>query len=238
MIVDDINKKAVQAFYEKVDKVWPDNDGWHLINQHEICRYIKKCDYFLDKTILNAGSGGNNYDIPYAMCHLDIVKNKIDKFPNYIVGSVESIPCMDSQFDIVICVGSVLNYCDAVCAVSEMARVLNPGGKLILEFESSYSFEYIGSKAYKQPAAIVNTMYFNKPHQMWAYSAKYISDLLRLNSLTIDDKYGFHILSGLAYKFSKNENSASKFARFDRALRHMPIIKNYAANVIFTATKS
>lgn len=54
------------------------------------------------------------------------------------------LPFAENSIDNILCVGSVLNYCDAIAAISEFNRVLKYNGHLILEYESSWGFEYIG----------------------------------------------------------------------------------------------
>lgn len=233
-----LDKLAIKTFYEESSTVWPENDKWHLVNQQEIKNYLHKINFPSNANILNVGSGGNNYGLLCPMWHLDVAANKIDYLDNYIVGSAEAIPCPDNTFSHVICVGSVLNYCDAIKVINEIVRVLKPNGSLILEFEGSYSFEYFLTTAFRKSAAIANTMYFGKPHQMWVYSEKYIINLLKQSSFLIQETYRFHILSSLAYKICNDENLASKYSRYDCLLRQIPIIKKYAANIILFCTKS
>ncbi len=60
------------------------------------------------------------------------------------------MPFNNLFFDNILCVGSVLNYCDALTALSELSRVLKPNGNLILEYESSWGFEYLHKSCYKK----------------------------------------------------------------------------------------
>lgn len=77
---------------------------------------------------------------------------------------------LKNSIDNILCVGSVLNYCDAIAAISEFNRVLKYNGHLILEYESSWGFEYIGKKCYKSDACIITTEYIEKEHTQWLYS--------------------------------------------------------------------
>lgn len=234
--MEKINVNYIKNFYESVDVVWPENDKWHDLNQKIIKKYIHRFP-FNNCKILNAGSGGNNYDLNVDMCHVDIAENKIKNTKNYIVSSIEKMPFENNYFDVVICVGSVLNYCDAVKAIGEVARVLKNKGLLILEFENSYSFEFKNTKAYKANAAVITTNYFNTPHKMWVYSLKYIYQILCENNLMPSNIYPFHILSSLAYFYNRNENKAAKYASLDRIFRHIPIIRKHSGNVILLGKK-
>ena len=59
---------------------------------------------------------------------VDIIKEYIDAFENYLVGSIEKIPLQDCSVDCVICVGSVINYVDIQKAIAEFSRILKPNG--------------------------------------------------------------------------------------------------------------
>lgn len=236
-----IDYKTVKEFYSKVDNVWPSNNRWHNYNQSEIKKYIhKKLNNVLhsSKKVLNAGSGGTNYDLGIEMYHVDIVENKIKKYKHHFVTSIENIPFKDNFFDIVICVGSVINYCDAAKTVNELIRVLKHNGIIILEYENSYSFEYMNTISYKSSAAIITTSYFNKPHNMWVYSNKYICKLLLSNKIIIMDRHPYHILSSLIVHYTKDERLASRFSFLDVIFRHIPFIRNHSGNTILLGRKN
>ncbi|MDY0177912.1 MAG: class I SAM-dependent methyltransferase [Bacilli bacterium] len=123
-----------------------DEDPWH----HEVEKIIRKrvlkvlkkyCKS--DSIVLNAGSGGEDYPCKGKLIHLDLVEKNIKKFKDHIVASITDIPCEDQSVDIVICVGSVINYTDAEKAINEFSRLLKPNGSLILEFERSDSADFI-----------------------------------------------------------------------------------------------
>lgn len=234
--MDKFDSNEIKDFYENVDTVWPENDNWHIWNQKEIKKYINTF-HFHNCKVLNAGSGGNDYGLDVDMYHVDIAENKIKNTAQYVVSSIEKLPFEDNCFDVVICVGSVINYCDAVKSISELGRVLKSKGLLILEFENSYSFEFKNTKAYKQNAAIITTSYFNKPHKMWVYSLDYICRILSENNITYSNIYPFHILSSFAYFYTKDENKSAKYTSLDKIFRHIPIIRKISGNIILTGTK-
>lgn len=62
--------------------------------------------------------------------------------PQYGVASAASLPFKDGSFDVVNCCGSTLSSIqDYVTALTEMIRVLRPGGSLLLEVENRYTFD-------------------------------------------------------------------------------------------------
>ena len=233
----ELDKEKIQKFYEATDCVWPADDAWHDINQAEISKFISSIQIAPNVVILNAGSGGNHYGLKQKMYHLDVAKNKIEHFPHFFVGTVEDMPFESQMFDLVICVGSVLNYCDPTLVIKEIARVLRPNGCFLLEYETSYGLEYLGSPVFKKSAALGKTSYFGRPHELWLFSQGYIQNLLKSYGLETIHRHNFHILSGLAYHFSKNENGAAKFAFWDGILRHIPLFRKYSSNQILYCRK-
>lgn len=235
--MNNVDKEKVRNFYKNVDTVWPKYDKWHLVNQKEIVKFIHRLNLNQNCNILNAGSGGNNYGLDIDMHHVDIAENKICKFKHYTVGDIEKMPFTNEYFDISLCVGSVINYCDAFAAIREISRVTKHKGLLILEFENSFSFEFKNTDAFKSNASIITTNYFNKPHTMWVYSLEYIISILNNYNFIIDKIYTYHILSSIIYYYTKNENAAAKYAVFDIILRYIPIIYKYSGNVILKCYK-
>lgn len=232
-----LSESDVREFYESVNDVWPANNMWHKINQKEINCFVKKIDLKNDFIILNAGSGGNEYGLKQKIINIDISKRHNKHLKHFVQGNIESIPFETNFFDAAICVGSVINYCDAICAINELSRVIKPGGKLILEFESSYSYEYINTAAYMQSAALITTSYFNKPHRMWVYSPKYIFGLLKCANLYIRKCRPYHIISGMVIHTAKDENKAAKYACLDGLFRHIPAIRWHSGNIIVYCIK-
>jgi len=224
----DIDKEKVKKFYENVDTVWPKNNKWHFVNQKEIVKFIRKLNLKQNYNILNAGSGGNNYELDIDMYHVDIAENKISKYQYYIVSNIEKMPFTNEYFDVALCVGSVINYCDAIATIHELSRVIKHKGLLILEFENSFSFEFKNTDAFKSNASVITTTYFNKPHIMWVYSLDYIISILSNYNFIIDKVYSYHILSSLIYYYTKNENKSAKYAIFDMIL--IAIRKIFSAN--------
>ena len=232
-----VNQEEIQHLYESVEEVWPKDDNWHLYSKRQIEAYLKKQPWEENLYVLNAGSGGNDYGLKVTMHHRDLAENKICHFNDYSVGSIEQLPQVNSTFDSIICVGSVINYCDATAVISEFSRTIKTGGTLFLEFESSQGYEHRKTNAYGNPAEVVQLRYFDKLWNQWVYSPEYIRRLLNEFGLEIIQEYRFHILSAFVYSNCQDENKSAKFAKFDKILRHFPC-KRHANNVIFKCAKS
>lgn len=237
-IMPNLDKERIKMFYNSVANVWANNDPWHDYSQNVIKKYISKFDFFDDSIVLNAGSAGNTYGINCkTMYHIDIAEEKIKNIKNSYVASIEEMPFNDNFFDNIICVGSVLNYCDALNAISELSRVLKSEGNFILEFESSLGYEYIGTKHYKKDACIITTEYIEACHNQWLYSLKYIFKILKLYNLKIIEKQSFHIADGLLSKFLDDKTSVEYTQVIDNFLHHMPYFKNHGNNIILHCQK-
>ncbi|HMH54083.1 MAG TPA: class I SAM-dependent methyltransferase [Candidatus Acidoferrum sp.] len=62
----------------------------------------------------------------------------------FALASVEALPYRDASFEAVACCGSTLSFVDdAGTALGELARVLEPGGRLLLEVEHRWSLDLV-----------------------------------------------------------------------------------------------
>lgn len=231
----DIN--VIRDFYNTTPAIWDPNDRWHQWSYKEINKYLASHTFSLQDYILNAGSGGNSYGIKNNMVHLDIAEEKLRGIQNAVVASVEDMPFPASMFDGIICVGSVINYCDASATISEFSRVLKPKGRLILEFENSAGYEYKGTSTYEKAADIVTVQFQGQDHKQWLYSLSYIKSLLSTYSFSIRHIFPFHIFSSLVLHLSRNETRSAKYARYDMIARKLPFIAEHANNYILTCQK-
>lgn len=232
-----LDQDKIKTFYENIPNVWPENDMWHYYSKTQIHKYLQNLNINPNSKVLNAGSGGNDYNLKCHMCHLDVAENKIHQFSNYLVSSVENISLPDKTFDAIICVGSVINYADAMATIGEFSRLVDTGGKLILEFESSWGFEHLGTTAFKKSAELVSLKYNNESHQQWIYSCDYIQDILKTYGFRVENTYRFHILSALKYNKKNDENYAAKYAKYDVIFKYIPIIRKHSNNIILNCTK-
>lgn len=232
-----LDQEKVKIFYNNVDDVWGNHDPWHDYSKEFLSNYINKQNCFKDSIVLNAGSAGNTYGIKCKlMYHVDIADEKIKNIENAVVASIENLPFAENSIDNILCVGSVLNYCDAIAAISEFNRVLKYNGHLILEYESSWGFEYIGKKCYKSDACIITTEYIEKEHTQWLYSPKYINTILKTYKFNVLEFYPFHITDGLFSKIM-SDSSAIRLTKMDNLLHKCPFFKQHGNNIILHCIK-
>lgn len=180
ILQDEVSKTAVENYNSSTP--WPQNDIWHKHTFNAEKEIVEKWLSIVSSQntlILNAGSGGSVYNTEGTVIHLDIIEKYIKHFEKYLVGSIEEINLPAESVDVIICVGSVLNYADAQRAVSEFYRILKPNGFLILEFERSDSAEFLCTTNHGKDI-FTNVYYYNdQKHLLWLYSERHIRQLLR-----------------------------------------------------------
>ena len=233
-------KTVARAAFENysASTPWPKNDPWHMYTLLAEKNVVEDWLVSYANTgmrILNAGSGGTEYQTKGTLIHLDIVEKYIEKFEEHIVGSTEKIELPDASMDGVICVGSVLNYTDAQRSISEFSRILRPGGFLILEFERSNSAEFLWTGHHGKYIFSKEYHYNGQNHLLWMYSENHIRQLLQLYQFSIKRCRRIHCLSSLLNRLGVSEPSAAPYSRFDPAVQ--VISYPLAHNVMLLGTK-
>lgn len=218
--MEGINLNDVAKKYNEIPVIWDERDKWHnktkkMINDF-ITRSLKSIHNYNGLKILNAGSGGNNYGLPEStLTHIDIAAEKIKGLNNSIQANIENMPIKEEMYDLIICVGSVINYCDPLKVIQEFKRVIKPGGKIILEFENSHTLELIFKKEFNKKVVLVNTFYNQRPETVWYFSEKFIKEIITENKFEIAKIERCHILSPLVYWLTKKETFSAFFSKMD-----------------------
>lgn len=233
---DDISRIATENYASA--SPWPNNDVWH---NHTFISEKKTVEAWLSKVatpntiILNAGSGGMDYETKGTIIHLDIIESYIKTYKHHIVGSVEHIDLPCQSIDGIICVGSVLNYADAQRAIAEFSRILKPNGFFIIEFERSNSAEFLLTKNYGKMIFSKEYNYNNQSHLLWLYSEKHIRNILQTYYLKVCKSKHIHTLSSLIYRLGISESKAAPLSRLDYIFEFMSY--PLAHNVMLFGTK-
>ncbi|MBO6300987.1 MAG: class I SAM-dependent methyltransferase [Ruminiclostridium sp.] len=203
---------------------WPDDDIWHQytysIEKSAVEQWLAH-NATDSMRILNAGSGGTQYETRGTIIHLDIIKEYIEKYDNYIVGSVEQIALPDNSVDAVICVGSVLNYSDAQKSIAELSRVLKNGGYFALEFERSDSAEFLWTPEHGKDIFFKTYHYNGQEHPLWLYSEKHVRQILLQYHLDVQECKRIHCISSLLYRFGVSEMRSAPYSKLDTFARWM-----------------
>lgn len=238
-MAEKISPQDVIARYDKLNDIWPDGDKWHAYTGKIIHDTVKQWVCARNRPndrILNIGSGGSSYGLTgFSITHADLCTRNLPVGESTICNA-ENLPFADGIFDLTICVGSVLNYCDALVAITEMARVTSPGGTLILEFEKSENLEYIGSKAFRASAGVVTTFYAGEKERIWVYSEAYITSLLATVDLVPERRHPIHVISSALLPVFPNQ-IAARFAVLDQIAGRIPVCSRYASNVMLQCVR-
>lgn len=219
---------------------WPDNDIWHIHTYNILHKYVqdKLNELNLDNTqiVLNAGCGRTTYETHATIIYMDIIKEYINMFENYIVGSVENIPLSDNSVDCVICVGSVINYVDIQKTLLEFSRILKPDGFLILEYERSNSAEFLFTKKYAKTVFMQAYHYNKQTHYLWMYNEKFVLQLAEFYNFLCKKKYRYHSISSLFFRLGVSEERAAKFSKYDKVIQ--PFSYPFSHNQILILQKN
>lgn len=212
-------EKETRKLYDEIEKIWPDNNSWYDYTHRRIISFINKNSsiFSSNNKVLNAGSGGSIYDdIEGIFYHVDISDKFIKNLPNNFIASIENLPFENEFFDSIICVGSVVNYCDLLTAIAEMYRVLKNKSYFILEYERSQTGELIFKTDYGKPTSFQIYQYNNQDnHKLWLYSDKYVDNVLSSIGFRMVKCEYYHVLSSLFNRFLDNEIKSGVFSKYD-----------------------
>jgi SAM-dependent methyltransferase len=237
-----VDPEEVREKYNGRPEIWDEEDVWHAYTgkklEEIVCQAV--ADLALnEKAVLNVGSAGSTYGLDSENhFHLDIAERLLPRGGKSVAGSAEALPFLSGSFDAVICVGSVINYCDAVPVCRETARVLRPGGWLLLEFESSESGEYLWKPGYSRMVNYVTTSYLGQEERLWLYAPVYLKALLDASGLIVKDDVGFHVSTVMAYRLLQNIERSMNWASLDRFALVRRLLRRFACNRVLLAQKS
>lgn len=235
-----ISKDKVKELYNGHGSIW-EKDSWHSHTKRRLDEIVGSLRDVAARSnrVLHVGSAGDGYGLTgRENFHLDLAERRLSGIEGAIVGDLHRIPLAPRAIDLCTCVGNVLNYCDAAVAIIELADILVPDGWLILEFETSDSWEYFGSPAFRQSAARVETFYGDDlATALWVYSLKYISSLLAAQGVIVRRTRRVHVASPLIYKMTGSIDLASKLSAYDSILEGMPGLSAGASNIILFCQK-
>lgn len=236
-----IPREKVRNIYNQLDNMWG-ADPWHAHTKMWLDGFMEKKLSLATSasTVLHVGSAGEDYGLRGDLtCHVDIAEKKLSGVPGAIVGDVHSLPVADSSIDLCVCVGSVLNYCDAVVSLLALSAVVKPGGYLLVEFESSRSWEYLSSPVHRLGVTSTRTFYSGEPEcTLWVYSPRFIKDIVLSRGFALKDESCAHVVSSLAYRLTKNEDLAARFGVMDALARKLPLLRDGASNIILLFQRS
>lgn len=234
-----IVRSSAQQLYGSKQADWPPPvDGWNDYKFARMERFVLDTGSQLlpgTSRILDAGCGIGVYDwMPPRAVNVDLFASQVRGRPNALVADVERLPFADDNFDLIFCLGSVLNYVSAAKTLGELARVAAPSASLYLHFETSSSFEHIFEKGWNAPSFLNKTVNAAREDHVWIYSPRYVFDLLGGHGFSVLKTARFHILSSLLFKLGLPQSTACQAARLDGAV---PWLNFFADDVMVLAEK-
>lgn len=237
-----LNPTSIRARYNTPQHYEP-IDHWHEATAKLVRRRLLEAwnqwPYLDGKPVLNAGAG--SMPLPMAADHvvsLDLSDVSLQGQPHPVVASVEDLPIRSAAIAAVVCVGSVINYCDAAAAISEFGRVLRKGGRLFIEFESSASAELMSDPGFGASAAVFESFYGTRIEVIWGYNLNYIRNLLESASFSIDRVVPIQVVSPWILLLTKSPRVAASFANLDDLACRCRGLRRWASNFMLSCTKA
>lgn len=241
MEVRRIPGEKVRSLYNRLDDMWG-ADSWHDHTRKRLTRHLQKHGNLAKaaNVVLHLGSAGESYGLQGSLtCHIDLAERRLLDTTGAVIGDIHALPIRPHSIDFCTCVGSVLNYCDAVVVLGQISKALKSEAHFFLEFETSDSWEYAGKPAYRQSAALSETFYGGDPDcKLWLYSLSYIKALLKANGFSIKAVERSHVLSSLVYLWTQDVARAARYGWADRIAEKIPILSQGAANITLLCQKT
>lgn len=233
----------VRDCYNALAVVQPSVDPYHVHTHRELERFVWEQSEALrsPKTgrLLNVGSGGKDLGIDHPRhFHVDLAENSLSKVSNAVAADVQQLPFADHTFDHVMCIGCVLNYCDAVRAIAELSRVLKPGGSLIIDWERSHSWEFIGTPTFSSNVHPIKTFYSGTTQYLWVYSDSYVQSALRASGFEVRRRHSFHLASQAVLRLVNSPRAAAWLCFLDPVLRRSRLLRSMAGHIIVLCSKT
>jgi SAM-dependent methyltransferase len=231
-------RESAGRLYGNGQRIWDLKDRWNVYKRSVISDFSERHARPLiaqSETILDAGCGSEFYSwLPDRAISLDRFLMQLQDRSRAVVGDLELLPFERESIDFVVCVASVLNYVSAVEAISEMSRVLRPGGRLLLHYETSTSFEQIFHPLWGNSVVRINTINNARDDTLWVYRPSYIATILANTKLEVKRVQAFHIASALGLRLGFSQQWSARFAPLDRFLQ---AFRAFADDVIILAEK-
>jgi SAM-dependent methyltransferase len=231
-------RQSADRMYAAGQEIWPSGDPWHQHTRREIELFIHQHGRELlasSNSILDAGCGRDSYSwMPDRTTNLDRFYDQVRQKKRAVAGDLEYLPFKSSSFDLVLCIGSVINYVSALEAINELARVSKPGAHLILQFECSSSFEQFGKSSWNAVAHLNRTVNSGRSDDIWIYSPSYIFRALEGAGFRVLRKARFHVVSALLTRLGMDHNRATSAAKYDRFFSWLNL---FADNLILLAER-
>jgi SAM-dependent methyltransferase len=231
-------RESAGRLYGKGQPIWDPKDRWNCYKRSIICEFSEQYArplFAQAETILDAGCGSERYTwLPRGEIALDRFLGQLQDRARAVVGDLGLLPFKSESIDFVVCVASVLNYVSAVEAISEISRVLRPGGHLLLHYETSTSFEHLLRPRWGNSVVRIDTINSGRDDTLWIYRPSYIAAILANAKFEIKRERAFHIASSFGLRLGFGQQWSARLAGLDRFFY---ALRTFADDVIILAEK-
>lgn len=240
-MIDRIPISEVRTRYDQQNEIWPQSDAWHIHLRRQYVSFIDSVVMYLigvNRCIVNIGSAGDEYSIsgdPHV--HIDLSRKLLPKNGRSLIADAHSLPIRDNSADLVLAIGSVINYCSPIEIISEASRVTKQNAYFLFDFEQSDAFEHIGDENRGKASFLKITKYDGRSERLWYYSGNLIFTTLQNAGFQLNSIRPVHILSSLMYGLTQNQSLSDRLSKYDRLVRKIPILNKKASSFIILAQK-
>src|ERR1700674_1639865 len=235
-----IPTEDIRRRYNAAVEVWPASDSWHSHLRARLNEALafesRNLELSADARILNIGSRGSHYSFTSENhFHLDLCEIGMAQISLFVRADAHLLPFASGSFDLILMIGSVINYCDAARLISECARWMKQNAILVFDFENLRTWEYW--RHWRYNIALASTDYAGTREKIWVYSPVLIEAMLEARKLSIERKVYVHTLTGLFLELWDSEPMRRFLSRFDRFGGGVPIVRVGATSILLTCRK-
>lgn len=234
----DVKNRAIRA-YDATEIIWPETDSWSVHTKEFITEALKSAIPETTNLIFNAGCGGNDYGVSArAGCvSMDISYRQVQFLSQAFVGDIERLPFADGVFDLVLCVGAVVNYCEPYDAIPELVRVLKTGGILVIDFETTTTAEVLFSKHWGKRVSVIERLFADRLDKTYLFSAHHIRTILGSCNCGVIKTWRYHTATAIWRLMFPQSNLPRLVRSSDSLLSQTPGLKSLCSNIIFVCQK-
>ncbi len=188
------NRQIIQSQSQSLNRYLFDQNYTRQVSNHPIHACIGKYldfDHNHGKKVLELGCGPGRYVAMLTTLGFDVIGVDPCSFPTWdlirektsaqILDSIsaEDLPFTEDTFDNVVCLGALLYFNNPIKALSEINRVIKPGGKLIIRTVN------------KNNLYTLNTGKKLDPASSNLYSMDELVNLIERSGFIVQDKFSF-----------------------------------------------
>lgn len=233
-------KTRAKAAYDATDVIWPESDSWSTHTRDFIRTVLGKNIPVPKRLVLNAGCGGNDYGIlRFSDCvNLDISSQQCSQSNWPLVGDVEALPFPDECFDLIICVGAVINYCEPYNAIPELIRVLKKDAILYLDFETTTTAETLFSPHWGKRVSVIERPFADRMDKTYLFSLYHIKSIVKSSNCDMQATWRYHTATAIWRRIFPLSRLPQPILAIDKYVSVVPGLNMLASNIIFSCRKN